>query len=145
MRWETGDGRREFSHKKHKRHKRHKKRERGTTGDSQFKGEWSAVTAPINSKNRPPCHLYQLIHYRARFAVPPSFREAIAKRAIAKPHQRKPSRTACKSVSQRPSLLQPTLQADSCRAITKALCAVPSPSAFESGIFCLLFVAVDKK
>ena len=89
--------------------------------------------------------LYQLIHYRDRFAVPPFFREAIANRAIAKVHQRKPSRTARKSVSQPTSLFQPTSQAVSCRAITKALCAVPSPSAHESGIFCLLFFAVEKK
>ena len=99
-------------------------------------------------------HLYQLIHYRDRFAVPPSFREAIANRAIAKAHQRKPSRTARKSVSQPTSILQPTLQAGACRAITKAICAVPSPSAHESGIFellrqlypaRLLFFAVEKK
>ena len=90
-------------------------------------------------------HLYQLIHYRDRFAVPLSFRKAIANRAIAKVHHRKLSRTARKSVSQRTSVLQPTSQADTCRAITKAICAVPSPSAHESGIFCLLFFAVEKK
>ena len=66
-------------------------------------------------------HLYQLIHYRDRFAVPPAFREAITRRAIPKAPQRKPSGTARKSVWQPTSILQPTLQADSCRAITKAI------------------------
>ncbi len=84
----------------------------------------------------------------------PYIKEAIANHAIPKAHHRKPSRTARKSVSQRTPVLQPTLQAVSCRAITKAICAVPSPSAHESGIFellgqlypaRLLFVAVDKK
>ncbi len=72
-------------------------------------------------------HLYQLIHHRDRFAVPPSFREAIANRAIPKVHQRKPSSTARKSVSQRTFVLQPTLQANACRSITKAICAVLAP------------------
>ena len=67
--------------------------------------------------------------------------------AIRKDHQLKPSGTARKSVSQPTSIMQPTLQAGACRAITKAIellgqlyparrCA--SPSAFESGIFELL-------
>ena len=36
----------------------------------------------------------------------------------------KPSRTARKSVSQPTSILQPTLQADAYRSVTKAFCAV---------------------
>ena len=93
----------------------------------------------------------------------PYIKEAIANRAIPKAHQTKPSSTARKSVSQPTSILQPPLQAVSCRPATKAIellgqlypaRAVPSPSAYESGIFellgqlypaRLLFVAVDKK
>ena len=41
--------------------------------------------------------------------------------AIAYPHQRKPSRTARKSVWQPTSILQLPLQANACRAITKAV------------------------
>ena len=29
---------------------------------------------PIHRRDRPLCHLYQLIHYGDRFAVPPSFK-----------------------------------------------------------------------
>ena len=76
---------------------------------------------PISRRDRPPPHLYQLIHYRDRFAVPPSFREAIAKHAIPKAPHRKPSRTARKSISQPTSILQPTLQAGACRATTKTI------------------------
>ncbi len=82
---------------------------------------------PITRRDRPPCHLYQLIHYRDRLAVPPSFREAIAKHAIPKTHHRKPSGTARKSVSQPTSILQPTSQANAYRVTTKALCAVLAP------------------
>ena len=39
----------------------------------------------------------------------------------------------------------PTVQATAWRITTKTLCAVHSPSAFESGIFCLLFFAAEKK
>ena len=72
-------------------------------------------------------HLYQLIHYRDRFAVPSSFRKAIPTRAIPKVHRRKPSGTARKSVSQPTSLLQLPWQANAYRAITKAICAVQAP------------------
>ena len=41
--------------------------------------------------------------------------------AIAKDHSIKPSRTARKAVSQPTSILQPTLQAGTYRAITKAI------------------------
>ena len=75
----------------------------------------------------------------------PQFKEGITTSALAKHHPIKPSGTARKSVSQPTSIMQPTLQADAYCAITKAICAVPSPSAFESGIFCLLFFAVKKK
>ena len=39
----------------------------------------------------------------------------------------------------------PTVQATAGCITIEAICAVHSPSAFESGIFCLLFVAGDKK
>ena len=110
-----------------------------TRGRREGRRETGEVRSNRNRRDGPCAHLYQLIHYGDRFAVPPSFREAIANRAVPKVPQRKPSRTARKSVSQPTSILQPTLQANACRAITKALCAVPSPSAHESGIFCLLF------
>ena len=61
--------------------------------------------------------------------------QAIAERAIAKPHQRKPSRTARKSVSQRPAILQPPWQAVSCRAITRAICAVLAPRRLRAAFF----------
>ena len=80
-------------------------------------------------------HLYQLIHYRDRFAVPPSIRKAIAKRAIPKVHHRKPSGTARKSVSQPTSILQPTLQAGACRPVTKAFCAVLAPRRMRAAFF----------
>ena len=39
----------------------------------------------------------------------------------------------------------PTLTATAWCRVTETICAVPSPSAFESGIFCLLFFAAEKK
>ena len=89
-------------------------------------------------------HLYQLIHYRDRFAVPLSFRETIAQHAIPKVHQRKPSGTARKSISQPTSILQPTLQAVSCRAITKAICAVLAPRRMRAAFFAYFFLLLKK-
>ena len=48
-------------------------------------------------------------------------KEALASRAIPKAHQTKRSGTARKSVWQPTSILQPTSQANACRAITKVL------------------------
>ncbi len=96
------------------------------------------------NKDRPLCHLYQLIHYRDRFAVPPSFRETIANCAIPKAPQRKPSSTARKSVSQPTSILQPTSQADSCRVIAKAICAVQAPRRLRAAFFAYFFLLLKK-
>ena len=93
---------------------------------------------------RPQYHLYQLIHCRDRFAVPSSFREAIANRAIAKVHQTKPSGTARKSVSQPIFILQPPLQAVSCRAITKAICAVLAPRRLRAAFFAYFLLLLTK-
>ena len=61
--------------------------------------------------------------------------QAIAQRAIAKAHQPKPSRTARKSVSQPISILQPTLQANACCAISKAICAVQASRRLRAAFF----------
>ena len=65
----------------------------------------------------------------------PYIKEALAKRALPKAYQTKPSGTARKSVSQPTSILQPTLQANACRTITKAICAVLAPRRMRAAFF----------
>ncbi len=74
----------------------------------------------------------------------PYLKEALANRAIAKAHQRKPSSTARKSVSQPTSILQLTLQADACRLITKAICAVQAPRRMRAAFFAYFFLLLKK-
>ncbi len=75
---------------------------RGERREAKSSAQWSSIIrqlaapSPVgigsravqnirgHRRDRPLCHLYQLIHYRGCFAVPPSFREAIATRAIQK-------------------------------------------------------------
>ncbi len=168
-RYKTGDGRREFSHKRHKRHKNTKRRCPCSDKDTRYKGrrETGDEKSNRNRRDRPPC-LPEDTRYKGRgetgavskirikkqmatphlqtnrFAVPPSFRETIVQLAIAKVHQRKPSRTARKSVSQPTSILQPTLQAVSCRSATKAICAVLAPRRMRAAFFAYFFLLLKK-
>ena len=134
QRRETGDGRRETGDGR-----RETGEARGKTGDGRRKRPLCLVECWTTTG-----HLYQLIHYRDRFAVPPSFRKALANRAIAKVHQTKPSGTARKSISQPTSILQPTSQAVSCRSITKALCAVLAPRRMRAAFFAYFLLLLTK-
>ena len=45
------------------------------TGDNrsiqpQSSGQWSVPALPINRRDRPPCHLYQLIRFSGHLDVP---------------------------------------------------------------------------
>ena len=64
--------------------------------------------------------------------------------ALAKHPPIKPSRTARKAVSQPTSILQPTLQANACRAITKAFCAVQASRRLRAAFFAYFFFLLKK-
>ena len=65
--------------------------------------------------------------------------------AIPKDHQTNPSRTARKAVSQPTAILQLPSQASACRAITKAICAVPVPRRLRAAFFASFFLLLKKR
>ena len=82
--------------------------------------------------------------FKSVLAVMPYIKESIAQHAISKAHQTKPSGTARKSVSQPTAILQLTLQADACRSVTKAICAVLAPRRMRAAFFAYFLLLLTK-